>query len=70
MFFGSKSLENILAGFSKTMTELEAFREASRQNAADKRFNATQLQAEADNHDKEADKADKVYQNILSLLGE
>lgn len=69
MFFGStKSLENILGGFSKTIAELEDFRAKSIADAKTKRFDAEQLQAEADNHEQEAVRAEKVYANILSLL--
>lgn len=66
--FGSKTLEGILAGFNKTLTDLEAFREKSRQDAANKRSDAEQLQAEAKNHDVEADRTDKIHSNIMSLL--
>lgn len=69
MFSNNKSLEGIIAGFNKTLTNLEAFREKSRQDAARKRADAEALTFEAKNHDSEADRADKIHSNILSLLG-
>jgi hypothetical protein len=69
MFGSNKTLDGILAGFSKTLADLEAFSASSKEKAAAKAVEITQLEAEVDNHNQEAEKADKVHSNILALLG-
>lgn len=66
--FGSKTLEGILAGFNKTVAELEAFSSTSRASAANKRADAEFLNIEASRLDVDAGKAEKIRDNILSML--
>ena len=66
--FGSKTLEGILAGFNKTIADLENFSNISRTTAANKRADAETLTTEAGRLDVDASKAEKIRDNILSML--
>lgn len=68
MFFGTKTLQDILAGFNKTVQDLETFSANSRNSADTKRKDAEVLALEADILETDANKADKVRSNILSML--
>ena len=68
LMFGSKTLEGILAGFNKTITDLENFSNTSRNAAATKRADAETLTIEASRLDVDAGKAEKIRDNILSML--
>ncbi len=66
--FGTKTLDGILAGFNKTINALEAFSSTSRDAAANKREDAELLVNEATRLDVDAGKAEKIRDNILSML--
>jgi hypothetical protein len=66
--FGTKTLDGILAGFNKTINALEAFSSTSRNSAATKRADAEVLTLEASRLDVDAGKAEKIRDNILSML--
>lgn len=69
MFFGTtKTLDIILAGFNKTVVDLEKFSSDSINLATTKRNDADILVIEANSLEADASKADRVRMNILSML--
>lgn len=68
MFIRNKTLEGIIAGFNKTVTDLEEFSSLNRAQAADKRAEADMLVREAAHQDEDAGKAERIRDNILNML--
>lgn len=69
MFGSTKTLQTILAGFHKTVADLEAFATSSRQAAEKKRFDAETLVTEAGQLEIDAEKAESVRENIPTMVG-
>ena len=67
MFF-NKTLEGILAGFNKTMNDLDNFSSTARADSEKMHSEAEQLFIAAAEKTAEAEKADRVRANILSMI--
>ena len=68
MFFNNKTLEGILAGFNKTMNDLDNFSATARADSEKMQSEAEQLFIAATEKTADAEKADRVRANILSML--
>lgn len=64
----SKTVDSIVAAFTKTISELEAVEQANQQQETAKREQAASLNAEANGHAKEAGRARKIATNLKGLL--
>lgn len=68
MFFNTKTLEGILAGFNKTVIDLDNFSSTARADSEKMHSEAEQLFIAAAEKTADAEKADRVRANILSML--
>lgn len=67
MFF-NKTLDSILAGFNKTVADLDNFANTARMESVKMNSEAEQLFIASNQKEAEAQKADRVRTNILSML--
>lgn len=68
MFTAKKTVSSIMAAFTKTISELEAVEEASKQEARDKGNQAAALLLESKEAEREAERARTVADNLKSII--
>ena len=69
MFVRNKSLDTILASFNRTMSDLDTFSAAARNESDSLRVSAEKMIADAETKTAEANKAEQVRANLAALLG-
>lgn len=64
-----KTVDSIVAAFTKTVSDLEAVEQSSRNDAAERREQAAELVADAQRAEVEAERARNIAANLKTLLG-
>lgn len=68
MFSAKKTVSSIMSAFTKTIAELEAVEQASKQEAKDKGNQAAALLQESKEAEKEASRARSVAEKLKTLI--
>lgn len=67
---GNKTYDQIVSGLSKMVRELDSLITTQQEKAQSKRVEIANLAAQADQHEREADRAKMTKTRISDLLGE